>query len=710
MAASAPVLFEDESSVLPLFQALRDNELSVAWIAIVEKDESHGTLNMKVAAHGAGGVESYRSHLGASEAVYVVVSIPHLEGPHAVYKHMLVSYVGPEATPLVRARSSVTRGRLYARVDALVVLHGELQALEPGEISDDLLAQKMTGSKHESAVESGEGKRVVKASAGGAPKPFEFEDGASVRGAVEAIRTRESAANWLLLGYKASEDGAVGVLAQGNGGLEEIVPLLKDSEVAYFVLGIQPEDEKTRGGDFTQTKHILVTWVGTGCEPIHKARSSQHRNELYQFTKKIMQLHGEFQVLHPSELTEQLLKEKLTLSKVREEDSLLRAAEQDRLKKLALEQKRNQPLHNFSGFAGAPSGVSANPARSTTPSSAGSGSRSGAPSSAAPAVQSPFRGDNETAAVTALQAIADGGSSTNWIVFGYEANKVNLRIEASGEGTLESFTGTHFVANTVCYALYGVPIDEGDYSTIKYLLISFVDPDVTPLHKARSSQHRVTLYNYVNQFLQLAGEFHCLDRVINRELLLQKLAGSSTVDVGDADSAMKAALKTRSTRAGSSSPAAGSSSSSGGASGYVFEGEEASIELLKRIQRPDADFNYILFHHPQGPGKNVIGVAGQGNGGAEELVPLLKDDQIAYAILVYRFVEHDDASGNYGTRKNLFISWVGTDVPPLAKARSSQHRVVLERWIKLHLQLHGTLHAINQADMSDDLIKERLKK
>src|SRR3989338_9459139 len=109
---------------------------------------------MKVVAHGNGGVETYRSHLSSDAAVYVVVSIPHLEGPHAVYKHLLVSYVGPDATPLVRARSSVTRGRLYARVDALVVLHGELQALEPSQISDDLLAQKMAGSKLETAVDS----------------------------------------------------------------------------------------------------------------------------------------------------------------------------------------------------------------------------------------------------------------------------------------------------------------------------------------------------------------------------------------------------------------------------------------------------------------------------------------------------------------------------------------------------------------------------
>ena len=704
MAASVPILFQDEDSVLPLFRSLRDNEPQVTWIVISEVDESNGHLNMKVVAHGAGGVEAYRPHLVDDAAVYVAVSVPHLEGPHAVFKHMLVSYVGPDATPLVRARSSVTRGRLYARVDALVVLHGELQALEPTEISDDLLAQKLAGSKLETAVDSHEGKRVHKAS-GTAPKPFEFEDEAAVRALIDSVRSRENPANWLLLGYKQSEDGPVGVLSHGSGDLSEIVPSLKDSEVVYFVLGIQPEDEKTRGGDFTQTKHILVTWVGTDTEPIHKARSSQHRNELYQFTKKIMQLHGEYQVLHPSELTEQLLKEKLTLSKVRDEDALLKAAEQDRLKKAALEQKRSQPLHNFSGFQGAPSGVSSAPSRST----AASGSR--APSSSnAPAVASPFRGDNEAQAVALLQDIASGNASTNWVVFTYEANKVNLLVGGSGDGSLDAFTGTFFTPGTVVYALYGVAIDEGDYSTIKYVLITFVDPDVTPLHKARSSQHRVTLYNYIKQFLQLAGEFHCLDRLISRELLLQKLAGSFTVDVGDDASARQAAQKTRTTRSGSSASLPSSSSASGGASGYAFENEEDSIALLKRIQRSDADFDWIFFHHPQGPSKNVIAVGSHGSGGSAALIPLFKDDQIAYAILVYRFVEHDDTSGNYGTRKNLFVSWVGADVPPLAKARSSQHRVALERWIKLHLQLHGTLHAINQADMSEDLIKERLKK
>ena len=57
---------------------------------------------------------------------------------------------------------------------------------------------------------------------------------------------------------------------------------------------MKPEDEDI----YTQTKNILITWVGPNLDPLRKALSSQHRVHLYQLTKKIVQVLKEKRETH----------------------------------------------------------------------------------------------------------------------------------------------------------------------------------------------------------------------------------------------------------------------------------------------------------------------------------------------------------------------------------------------------------------------------
>jgi len=56
----------------------------------------------------------------------------------------------------------------------------------------------------------------------------------------------------------------------------------------------------------------------------------------------------------------------------------------------------------------------------------------------------------------------------------------------------------------------------------------------------------------------------------------------------------------------------------------------------------------------------------------------------------------------------LFIAWVGPDVKPLVKARSSQHRLALYNYMKNIVKVTAELQVLSQAEINLDVIHEKL--
>jgi hypothetical protein len=59
--------------------------------------------------------------------------------------------------------------------------------------------------------------------------------------------------------------------------------LLSDAEIQYMVLTIEVKDQGEAEKLFSTSKTIFITWVGTECKPMAKAKSSQHRLPLYNY-------------------------------------------------------------------------------------------------------------------------------------------------------------------------------------------------------------------------------------------------------------------------------------------------------------------------------------------------------------------------------------------------------------------------------------------
>ena len=112
----------------------------------------------------------------------------------------------------------------------------------------------------------------------------------------------------------------------------------------------------------------------------------------------------------------------------------------------------------------------------------------------------------------AILNVGDPKSETNWAVFGYTPdNKKEVTFLKKGNGYLDAFRGMLTDTN-LAYILYGVlESSDGDYSTVKYMLVAWVGQKVKPLHRARSAHHRVAIYQYASELIPMHGELQVRD-------------------------------------------------------------------------------------------------------------------------------------------------------------------------------------------------------
>jgi len=135
---------------------------------------------------------------------------------------------------------------------------------------------------------------------------------------------------------------------------------------------------------------------------------------------------------------------------------------------------------------------------------------------------------DESAVNGGLEEVRKDSAETNWIMFGH-AKEGSQQIVVLGKGGngLEGMD-EFFTDDAVVYGVLGQRVQDtaqgADYSTTKYVFISWVGPKVKPLAKARSSQTRVALYNHSKKFMQLAGEVQALEKSdVSLENVIAKL-------------------------------------------------------------------------------------------------------------------------------------------------------------------------------------------
>lgn len=343
---------------------------------------------------------------------------------------------------------------------------------------------------------------------------FDWANESEVQEVLEQIRKSDSNTKWAVFGYEG--DKTVKLVQSGPGGLEDFRSLLTDDDIFYVVYSLEVKDQDEGGEVFSATKVIFITWVGTKCKPMLKAKSSQHRLPIYKYALRSLQLAAELQILEPEDLTEANILGKLRGTHVEAE---------------------GVPAASTGGSGGAAAAAASAPATTSSSSALPSTSRASFVRKDQSTTHVAFKGtsnvntDANLSFVNADEAnglladVRNDGTPTNWVLFGHEGK--SLKVLGSGSGGYAELEG-FFQDEEIVYGVLGLEVADEDggseYKTTKYIFISWVGPKVKPLTKARSSQVRVALYKHAKNHLQLAAEIQALERSeISEELIKQKL-------------------------------------------------------------------------------------------------------------------------------------------------------------------------------------------
>eukprot|EP01104_Vermistella_antarctica_P000725 TRINITY_DN10846_c0_g1_i1.p1 TRINITY_DN10846_c0_g1~~TRINITY_DN10846_c0_g1_i1.p1 ORF type:complete len:709 (+),score=223.20 TRINITY_DN10846_c0_g1_i1:90-2129(+) len=653
---------------------VEDVNSSTTWALFGYSD---GSDQVRYLSKGEGGPEDVRKHFTEDQTVFAVLAVANDEGGLNAVKRVFVSWVGPKVKPLSKARSTQHRRPVYEFANRVSTLAGEMQVSEAEEFSQKLIWEKLSGSRHAevgtdttSSVQAGQ----AQSSGGTALVDFGFVDEAAAKVALEDLQDRKTDTNWVAFGYEDGAKDNIILFGKGSGGRDEVeaAHFHDDKNVYTFLAVPEPNDYAAA------KKHLFVAWVGEQVKGLHRARSSQHRWELYKWGKALIQLHGELQALTRSDVTNDMVLEKLfgIKSSMSEQDRLRAAGEADEARKT---KKANAVIATTGNRFDSSSGHAVGQ----------------------------YLAD-EADATAAIKAIGDSSDSTNWVLFGYTVERpASISVLDKGQGGLDEFRD-RLTAEGVFYVLLGHGIAaEGDYTSIKIVLIHWVGSKVKPLKKARSSQHRVALYNFANKLTQLAGEYQAVeDENLTAESITAKLTGSnvrSEEENKQAGADVHKMVQTRTAKAGG-----GSRLRKGGGSSFKVE-DEPGVEAALNELRDNADeetFNWLLFTPGTGATQNTFSLEGRG-AGMDALRPKLPEDQIRFAIFAQSIKDEDEA-GYCSTWKFVFICWVGPRVKPLAKARASQHRVALYKHCSRIAQMHGEIQALELDDVTAGAVLEKV--
>lgn len=628
--------FSDENASNEAIQDVRNDKTTTNW-ATWEYDNSFESLVL--IGKGSGGYKEVEPQFQAGKVLYALLGLPTTEGDYNTIKYILVTWVGEGVKPLIKAKSSQDRVFLYQHISKFLQLGGEWQAQSLDDISEAKLVAKLEGSvlQEEKNVSTTQYKATKTDGINRAnpdyqpvntgPVKVDFANEAESIEALKDLRDAKDNCNWLVFGYK-DNSLKIELINKGEGDFSNIEPYLDEKAIIYAIVGVPFGTD-----DYIQIKFCFISWVGPRAKPKLKALSSQHRVALYNFSNTIFPLAGEIQALSRDEISHELIKKKLIGTTILNEEQEI-------------------------GYSG----------RSTNVKKEG--------------VEN-FEFLNQEEIDNALKEVRDDASETNWAVIDYVKDSHQLKLRQSGAGGLEAIVPL-LNDSEIFYIVFGTVQKDGDYSQVKYIFVTFIGKDVKPLHKARSSQHRVKLYSHVQTFMQLAGEIQILNREdLNEKNLVSKLSGSRMI------SDEQAKLATRKTVI-----------AKGSMEKFGFENEEEYNNAIKSLVSEEND--YVVL----GDSKDQITVIASGKGQLEEVKKYFEDDNVRYAILSYKVVEVVD-DVDYTRSKNIFISWTGPNVKPLAKARSSQQRVTLYNNTLKLIALHGQLHAEKKEDLSEDDIMEK---
>ncbi|XP_046365847.2 uncharacterized protein LOC124141792 [Haliotis rufescens] len=134
--------------------------------------------------------------------------------------------------------------------------------------------------------------------------------------------------------------------------------------------------------------------------------------------------------------------------------------------------------------------------------------------------------------------------------------------------------------------------------------------------------------------------------------------------------------------------------------GYAVQVSDSVFEDIAEVRNDELPTRWIVVQYRDSNPKGPIDSCEKGDGGVDELKACLEPDKAMYSL--YRV---SDVVDDIVTVKFVFITWVGTKVKPMAKAKISTHKGSME---KVFGQAHVTLFATDLSDITEKVIMDKV--
>jgi hypothetical protein len=290
-----------------------------------------------------------------------------------------------------------------------------------------------------------------------------------------------------------------------------------------------------------------------------------------------------------------------------------------------------------------------------------------------------------------LEKIRAEDDPTDWVLLSYEGNH-SVKVRSFGSGGLKDFNA-HLDPSEVQFGVLSFLVEgDGDgYKTPKNILITWLGPKVPGgLRKARAAAHRKQLRDFIQDTLTVACELQASS--------LEELNENM---VGQAISRTRGGVYSTARATSATAKQAPSSPQNRSASRLVFADLEGASTALKRVA--ETKNAWTIFAYVKNKKDEIENIL-SGDGGFETLAqnwPPPDRVYFCYVSIIYT------ASDGFEQNKFILVTLIGSEVPPLSRARTSGQKKEIIDYIKISCPYHTEFQPsdVSELKLSEVIVK-----
>lgn len=382
---------------------------------------------------------------------------------------------------------------------------------------------------------------------------------------------------------------------------------------------------------------MFVYWIGKEVKAVKFGPSNEYRAALLDIASNIFNVAGEYEATLHDELNEKLIRGKIT------------------------------------GYVGSAEGEDKNTITTQYVATVKFGGK-----------QQDLKFKDDDAVKNAVKDLHDDSTNTNWIMFTYDGELIQLA-STGGEGFAQF--SAMLKPTDVSYIFYKVLVQETGYgSSPKTVIIAWVGKDASSHDKARSAAHRMLLREYVNSTMSVAAEIPInSEDELNEASIRSRITGSKgRVEI---DGEMRPAYEVQAVSNQQTKKFGGKDLN------LKFVDEKAVIDTITELRKPEATIRWIMFAYDA---DEKLIILHTGPGGLYKAKEVMDPKQTVYILLRLSVIEYHNVA------KGVLATYVPEEAEMFEKAKSAGHRMNLYEYCKKHMSVGGEFAAQTMEELTDN--------